>query len=61
MPGWLQAVAANNPVTHVVDAMRALMLGSGEATGPVVWTVVWAAIITAVFFPLAVWAYRRRT
>ncbi|PDP84356.1 ABC transporter [Glycomyces fuscus] len=61
MPSWLQAVAANNPVTHVVDAMRALMLGSGEAAGPVVWTVVWAAIITAVFFPLAVWAYRRRT
>lgn len=61
MPSWLRVVAANNPVTHVVDAMRALMLGSGEATGPVLWTVVWAAIITAVFFPLAVWAYRRRT
>ncbi|MFD6952932.1 ABC transporter [Nocardiopsis sp. TSRI0078] len=61
MPGWLQAVASNNPVTHVVDAMRALMLGTGEAAGPVLWTMVWAAIITAVFFPLAVWAYRRRT
>lgn len=61
MPGWLRAVAANNPVTHVVDAMRALMLGSGDATGPVVWTLVWTAIITAFFFPLAVWAYRRRT
>ncbi|WDZ89071.1 ABC transporter permease [Nocardiopsis sp. HUAS JQ3] len=61
MPSWLRVVAANNPVTHVVDAMRALMLGSGDATGPVLWTVVWAAIITAVFFPLAVWAYRRRT
>lgn len=61
MPSWLRVVAANNPVTHVVDAMRALMLGTGEATGPVLWTVVWAAIITAVFFPLAVWAYRRRT
>ncbi|WP_047869059.1 ABC transporter permease [Nocardiopsis sp. RV163] len=61
MPSWLRVVAANNPVTHVVDAMRALMLGSGDAAGPVLWTVLWAAIITAVFFPLAVWAYRRRT
>ena len=61
MPGWLRAVAANNPVTHVVDAMRGLMLGTGEVAGPVLWTVVWAAIFTAIFFPLAVWAYRRRT
>jgi len=61
MPGWLQVVAANNPVTHVVDAMRALMLGTGGAAGPVLWTVVWSAVFTAVFFPLAVWAYRRRT
>ena len=60
MPGWLAPIAANNPVTHVVDAMRALMLG-GEAAGPVSWTLVWAVIITTIFFPLAVWAYRRRT
>ncbi|MBB6119678.1 ABC transporter permease [Nocardiopsis algeriensis] len=60
MPGWLRAVAANNPVTHLVDSMRALMLG-GDAASPVAWTLVWAAVITAVFFPLAVWAYRRRT
>ncbi|MBR8744950.1 ABC transporter permease [Nocardiopsis sp. MG754419] len=60
MPGWLAPIAANNPVTHVVDAMRALMLG-GDVAGPVFWTLVWAVIITAIFFPLAVWAYRRRT
>ena len=60
MPSWLQTVAVNNPVSHVVDAMRGLMLG-GDVVGPVLWTLVWAAIITAVFFPLAAWAYRRRT
>ncbi|SIO89944.1 ABC transporter permease [Nocardiopsis sp. JB363] len=60
MPGWLAPIAANNPVTHVVDAMRALMLG-GDVAGPVIWTLVWSVIITAVFSPLAVWAYRRRT
>lgn len=60
MPGWLRTVAVNNPVSHVVDAMRGLMLG-GDVTGPVLWTLVWTATITAVFFPLAAWAYRRRT
>ncbi|MBE2999612.1 ABC transporter permease [Nocardiopsis sp. HNM0947] len=60
MPGWLQTVAVNNPVSHVVDAMRGLMIG-GDVAGPIFWTLVWTAIITAVFFPLAAWAYRRRT
>jgi len=60
MPSWLQTVAVNNPVSHVVDAMRGLML-DGDVAGPVFWTLVWTAIITAVFFPLAAWAYRRRT
>lgn len=60
MPSWLQTIAANNPVSHVVDAMRGLMLG-GDVAGPVFWTLVWTVIFTAVFFPLAAWAYRRRT
>src|SRR5205085_7271109 len=32
MPGWLQAFANNQPVTYVVDTMRALALG-GPVTG----------------------------
>ncbi|MFE9244542.1 ABC transporter permease [Nocardiopsis sp. NPDC006938] len=60
MPGWLAPIAANNPVTHLVDAMRGLMLG-GDAAAPAAWTLFWTVVITAIFFPLAVWAYRRRT
>ena len=60
MPSWMRVVAENNPVTHLVNAMRGLMLG-GDVAGPVAWTLLWAAIFVAVFFPLAVWAYRRRT
>ncbi|GAB2526777.1 ABC transporter permease [Nocardiopsis aegyptia] len=60
MPSWMRVVAENNPVTHLVDAMRGLMLG-GDVAGPVAWTLLWSAIFVAVFFPLAVWAYRRRT
>jgi ABC transporter DrrB family efflux protein len=58
MPGWLQAFANNQPVTYVIDTMRALALG-----GPVeasLWkSVAWLAGIFVVFLPLAVRAYRR--
>jgi ABC-2 type transport system permease protein/oleandomycin transport system permease protein len=58
MPGWLQAFANNQPVTYVVDTMRALALG-----GPVwdsLWkSLLWLAGIFVVFIPLAVRAYRR--
>ncbi|WP_304450825.1 ABC transporter permease [Nocardiopsis sp. YSL2] len=60
MPSWMRVVAENNPVTHLVDAMRGLMLG-GDVAGPVAWTLLWSAVFVGVFFPLAVWAYRRRT
>jgi ABC transporter DrrB family efflux protein len=33
MPGWLQALANTNPITHAVDATRALALG-GATSGP---------------------------
>jgi len=58
MPGWLQAFANNQPVTYVVDTMRALALG-----GPVeanLWkSIAWLAGILIVFAPLSVRAYRR--
>jgi ABC transporter DrrB family efflux protein len=58
MPGWLQAFVNNQPVTYVIDTMRALALG-----GPVeanLWkSVAWLAGIFIVFLPLAVRAYRR--
>ena len=58
MPGWLQAFANNQPVTYVIDTMRALALrGPIEAN---LWkSAVWLAGIFIVFAPLAVRAYRR--
>ena len=60
MPGWLQGFAKNQPVTIVIDEMRALALG-----GPLVqhaWqSALWLAAIVAIFVPLAVRAYRRAT
>ena len=58
MPGWLQAFANNQPVTYVVDTMRALALGGPVAAN--LWkSVAWLAGIFLVFVPLAVRAYRR--
>jgi ABC transporter DrrB family efflux protein len=58
MPGWLQAFANNQPITQMVDAMRALALGS--PVGDHVWVgLLWMLGVVAVFGPLAVRAYRR--
>jgi ABC-2 type transport system permease protein/oleandomycin transport system permease protein len=58
MPGWLQAFANNQPVTHVINAMRALALGG--PTTPELWkALVWIVGILVVFAPLSVRAYRR--
>ena len=58
MPGWLQAFANNQPVTYVINTMRAMALG-----GPIeasLWkSVAWLAGIFIVFVPLAIRAYRR--
>ena len=59
MPGWLQGFVKANPVTSVIDAARGLMLG-GPVAEPVVDALIWMAVITAVFAPLAILRYRRR-
>jgi ABC-2 type transport system permease protein/oleandomycin transport system permease protein len=60
MPGWLQAFANHQPVTQVVDAMRALALGQPYQLEPSLWqSIAWLAGISVVFAPLAVRAYRR--
>jgi ABC transporter DrrB family efflux protein len=59
MPGWLAAFVKVNPITKVVDATRGLMLG-GPVARPLWQSLVWIAIIVAVFAPLAINRYRRR-
>ena len=61
LPGWLQSWVKVNPVTHLVDAARGLMIGGTDVAWPVTQSLLWSIGITAVFAPLAVRAYRRRT
>ena len=58
MPAALQKFAEVNPISIVVDAMRALWLG--VPAGNNVWgAVVWCLVLIAIFAPLAVHRYRR--
>jgi ABC-2 type transport system permease protein/oleandomycin transport system permease protein len=58
MPGGLQQFAEANPVSVVVDAMRALWLDA--PAGNAIWgAVAWSLLIVAVFAPIAVAKYRR--
>jgi ABC transporter DrrB family efflux protein len=58
MPSWLEPFAEHNPFTTMVDAARALFLGT--PAGNDVWlAVVWCFAIIALFAPLSVWRYRR--
>jgi ABC-2 type transport system permease protein len=58
MPSWLQKFAEVNPITTMVDATRALFIGT--PAGNDIWgAVLWALGIIAVFSALAVWRYRR--
>ena len=66
MPEWLQAFASHQPLTYMVDAVRALTLGPdaqallGHPAGYFVTrSLIWAAAIVAVSLPLAVAKYRR--
>jgi oleandomycin transport system permease protein len=59
MPGWLQAWVKVNPVSHLADSVRALTIG-GPVGDHALYTLVWAAGIVIVAFPLAMRMYRRR-
>ncbi len=57
MPDWLQAFAEINPFTVVVDAMRALWLGT--PAGNSIWgAFAWSVGLIAAFAPIATWRYR---
>jgi ABC transporter DrrB family efflux protein len=58
MPGWLQAFASRQPVSIVVNAVRALTLGGATRTY-LIQALAWIVAIVAVCAPLAVAKYRR--
>lgn len=59
-PDWLQGFVAINPVSTAAQALRGLATG-GSAAGFVLQTLLWSAVITAIFSTLAIRAYQRRS
>ena len=59
MPDWLQTVTDNNPLTHLIDTVRALLLNQPMGDS-LAWTIGWSVGLVAVFFPLAMRAYRKK-
>jgi ABC transporter DrrB family efflux protein len=57
-PSWLRAFAENQPITQVVDSIRALTQGVGPATGPTLRAFAWGAGILVVSGVLAVRRFR---
>jgi ABC-2 type transport system permease protein/oleandomycin transport system permease protein len=58
MPGWLQSFASRQPVSIVVNAVRALTLG-GPTKTYLLESIAWIIAIIAICAPLAVAKYRR--
>ncbi|MFB7123739.1 ABC transporter permease [Kitasatospora xanthocidica] len=61
MPGWLQSFTKVNPLSALADASRSLLNGTGPVAHPVMIVLIWSAAVTAVFAPLAVARFRKRT
>jgi ABC transporter DrrB family efflux protein len=68
LPGWMQPLAENQPITAMVNAVRALALGGADAAHLahstahwVVLSLLWSAGIVLAFAPLAVARYRSST
>jgi ABC-2 type transport system permease protein len=66
MPGWMQAFADHQPITVMVDAVRALSLGSrapavlGDSTSHyVLAALLWSAALIVVFSTMSVARFRR--
>jgi ABC-2 type transport system permease protein len=60
MPGWLRAVADNQPMTQAINAVRALLLGQ-PAHHYLLTTALWFCGIFLLAFPAAKLLYARRT
>jgi ABC-2 type transport system permease protein len=60
MPDWLATFAINQPISHIIEALRALLIGSPMGDH-LIMSVVWCVGILIVSIPLAGWLFRRHT
>lgn len=68
MPSWLQVFAEWNPISSIVAAERILFgypidtsTGSFPMQNPILMSVIWIVVITAIFMPLAIRKFKMAT
>lgn len=68
MPSWLQVFAEWNPISAIVAAQRILFgfpidtsTGSFPVQHPILMSVIWIVLITAIFMPLAIRRFKQAT
>jgi ABC-2 type transport system permease protein len=60
MTSWLRGFAENQPITHIIDTYRALLIG--DPLGDSAWlAVVWLVGIIVISMPVAAWLFKRKT
>lgn len=60
MSSWLRPFAENQPVSQMVDAVRALLIGT-PAGDSIMLSVIWSVGILIVAIPVAAWLFKRKT
>jgi len=58
LPGWAQALAWFLPLTHLVEITRAIGIGPLDVIA--LWNLLYLALFSAIFFPLALIKMRKR-
>jgi ABC-2 type transport system permease protein len=59
MPNWLQGIAENQPITPVIETIRALLMG-GEVTSHIGFAVGWCLLILVVSICWSIWTFKRK-
>lgn len=60
LAGWIRPFAENQPITHVIEAIRSLMIGTDM--GNHAWlAVAWCIGILVVSIPIAAYVFKRKT
>lgn len=59
MPTWLQPIAANQPITPIVETIRGLLMGAPMGTAPW-WALAWCVGILVVAVLWGAWLFRRK-
>ena len=59
MPDWLQPIAEYQPITPVIEAIRALLMDQ-PVGDHVLWAVVWCVAIVAASVVWGAWLFRRK-